>query len=79
MSLGHQLLGPFAISVFTLIAYFFLQQERAYSGLHVSPAWRLDRQNTEAINPTRNMIYSLKVFYFLLYRRRYFLFVSELV
>ena len=79
MSLGHQLLGPFAISVFTLIAYFFLQQERAYSGMPVSPAWRLDRQNTEAINSTRNMIYSLKVFYFLLYRRRYFLFVSELV
>ena len=29
-------------------------------------------RNEEAINSTRNMIYSLKVFYFLLYRRRYF-------
>ena len=35
-------------------------------------------RNEEAINSTRNMIYSLKVFNFLLYRRRYFLFVSEL-
>ena len=33
----------------------------------------------EAINSTRNMIDSLKVFYFLHYRRRYFLFVSELI
>ena len=29
-------------------------------------------RNDEAINSTRNMINSLKVFYFLLYRRRYF-------
>ena len=36
-------------------------------------------RNEEAINSTRNRIYSLKVFYFLLYRRRYFLFVSELI
>ena len=36
-------------------------------------------RNEEVINSTRNMIYSLKVFYFLLYRRRYFLFVSELI
>ena len=36
-------------------------------------------RNEEGINSTRNMIYSLKVFYFLLYRRRYFLFVSELI
>ena len=36
-------------------------------------------KNEEAINSTRNMIYSLKVFYLLLYRRRYFLFVSELI
>ena len=34
-------------------------------------------RNEEAIYSTRNMIYSLKVFYFLLYRHRYFLFVSE--
>ena len=36
-------------------------------------------RNQEASNSTRNMIYSLKVFYFLLYRRRYFLFVSKLI
>ena len=36
-------------------------------------------RNEEVINSTRNRIYSLKVFYFLLYRRRYFLFVSELI
>ena len=36
-------------------------------------------RNDEAINSARNMIYSLKVFYLLLYRRRYFLFVSELI
>ena len=33
----------------------------------------------DAINSTRNRIYSLKVFYFLLYRRQYFLLVSELI
>ena len=56
-------------------------QERAYSGIQVSPAWRSDphSRNEEATNSTRNMIYSLKVFYFLLNRRRYFLFVSELI
>ena len=31
----------------------------------------------KAINSTRNRIYSLKVLYFLLYRRLYFLLVSE--
>ena len=36
-------------------------------------------RNEEAINSTRNRIYSLKVFYFLLYLRQYFLFVSELI
>ena len=45
-----------------------------------SLAWlEIRSRNEEAINTTRNMIYSLKVFYFLLYRRRYFLFVSELI
>ena len=36
-------------------------------------------RNEDAINSTRNRIYSLKVFYFLLYRRQYFLLVSELI
>ena len=43
----------------------------------VSPTWR--SRNEEEINSRRNMIYSLKVFYLLLYRRRYLLFVSELI
>ena len=36
-------------------------------------------RNEEAINSTRNMIYSLKVFYFLLYRVRYFYWFSARV
>ena len=36
-------------------------------------------RNEEVINSTRNTSYSLKVFYFLLYRCRYVLFVSELI
>ena len=35
--------------------------------------------NEEAINSIRNRIYSLKIFYFLLYRRQYFLLVSEMI
>ena len=33
-------------------------------------------RNEEAINSTRNIFYSLRVSYFLLYRRRYFLFLN---
>ena len=36
-------------------------------------------RNERAINSTRNRIYSLKLFCFQLYRRRYLLFVSELI
>ena len=36
-------------------------------------------RNEESINPRRNRIYSLKIFYSLVYRRRYFLFVSKLI
>ena len=36
-------------------------------------------RNEDAVNSTRNKMYLLKVFYFLLYRRRYFLVVSELI
>ena len=43
------------------------------------PCLHIRSRNKEAINSTRNRIYSLKVFYFLLYQRRYFLFVSELI
>ena len=43
------------------------------------PCLEIRSSNEEAINFSRNRIYSLKVFYFLLYRRRYFLLVSELI
>ena len=46
----------------------------------LSLAWRLDRKTRRRlILHETGFIYSLKVFYFLLYRRRYFLLVSELI
>ena len=64
-------------SFFTLIKYLILLQTRTrlqrYSGLS---CLEIRSRNEEAINSTRNMIYSLKVSYFLLYRRRYFLFLN---
>ena len=57
-----------------------LEETRTRLQRHSGLAWKEIRsRNEEAINSARNMIYSLKVFYFLLYRRRYFLFVSELI
>ena len=50
------------------------KQERAYSGIQ---SRLFGSRNEEANNSTRNMIYSLKVFCFLLYRRRYFLFLKR--
>ena len=47
------------------------KQERAFSGVSVA-CLKIRSRNEEAINSTRNRIYSLKYFYFLLYRRRYF-------
>ena len=43
------------------------------------PCLEIRLGNVEAINSTRNRIHLLKVFYFLLYWRRYFLFVSEFI
>ena len=40
---------------------------------------KIRSRNEEAINSTRNETDLLAVFYFLLYRRRYFLLVSELI
>ena len=46
----------------------------------VSLAWRLDGEmRRRLILHETKQIYSLNVFYFLLYRRRYFLLVSELI
>ena len=62
------------------------EKQITYNKNTVTVAFRLARleirsRNEETINSTRNMIYSLKVwfFYFLLYLGRYFLFVSELI
>ena len=54
------------------------KQERAFSGVSVA-CLKIRSRNEEAINSTRNGIYSLKYFSFLLYRRRYFLLFSELI
>ena len=54
------------------------KQERAYSAISLAYL-EMRSRNEEAINSTRNMIYSLKVFYSLLYLRRYFLLVPELI
>ena len=54
------------------------KQERSYSGVSLT-CLEIRSRNEEAINSTRNRIYSLKVFYLLLYLRRYFLFISELI
>ena len=45
----------------------------------VSLCLEIRSRNVEANNSTQNRIYSLKVFYFLLYQRRYFLLVSDLI
>ena len=43
----------------------------------ISLAWfEIRSRKEEALNSTRNSIYSLKVYYFLLYRCRYFLFLN---
>ena len=62
------------------------EKQITYNKNTVTAAFRLARleirsRNEETTNSTRNMIYSLKVwfFYFLLYQRRYFLLVSELI
>ena len=62
------------------------EKQITYNKNTVTAAFRLARleirsRNEETINSTRNMIYSLKVwfFYFLHYLGRYFLFVSELI
>ena len=54
------------------------EQERAYSDLSLA-SLEITSRNEEESNSTWNGIYSLKDFYFLLYQRRYFLFVSQLM
>ena len=62
----------------------FLKIKNLYNKHVLTAAFSLPfleiRSRTEqVIISTQNSIYSLKVFYFLLYRRRYFLFISELI
>ena len=64
------------------IAQYYLQ-ESSYSGISLA-CLEIRSRNEDKINSTRNRIYSLKVFNFLLYRQSilqdvYFLFVSELI
>ena len=55
------------------------QQEAAYSEFSLA-CLKIRSKNEEAINSTRNETDLLaECFYFLLYRRRYFLLVSELI
>ena len=54
------------------------EQGRAYSDLSLA-SLEITSRNEEESNSTWNGIYSLKDFYFLLYQRRYFLFVSQLM
>ena len=56
-----------------------IKNKNALTAAFILACFEIRSRNEEAINSTRNMIYSLKVFYFLLYRQRYFLFVSELI
>ena len=63
-----------------MIKSFFFFSTRTRLQRHAGLAClEIRSRNEVAINSTRNLIYSLMVFYFLLYRRRYFLFVSELI
>ena len=71
----------------SLLTFFFAtkfssdldKQEPSYSGIDSLACLEIRSRNEKAINSTWNSIYSLKVFYFLLCRRWYFLFVSELI
>ena len=49
------------------------KNKNALTAAYSLPRLEIRSRNEEAINSTRNRIYSLKVFYFLLYRRRVFL------
>ena len=71
---GFALYTPliFLVSVFY---YRRTRLQRHSVSLLLEIRWR----NEGAINSTRNRIYSLNVFYFLLYRHRFFLLVSELI
>ena len=51
----------------------YIYQEHAYSGIQVSTAWRLDREWGGDLYYKKHDLLT-KDFYFLLYRRRYFLF-----
>ena len=66
------------LSSFCVIAFWFTTRTRLqrHSGL---ACLEISSRNEEAINSTRNMIYSLKVFYFLHYRRRHICFWIDLV
>ena len=55
------------------------RDKNALTGTASLACFEIRSRNKRAIDSTQNKIYSLKVFHFLLYRRRFFLFVSELI
>ena len=67
------------LPTFDLESVGFRDDKKAPTASFRLPCLEIRSRNEEAINSKRNMIYSLKVFYFLLHRRRYFLFISELI
>ena len=63
----------------TTSSFDLLMRQKRSSAAITLACLEIRSRNKEAINSTRSRIYSLKVFYFLHYRGRYVLFVSELI
>ena len=57
----------------------FINNKNALTVVFSLACLEIRSRNEEEINSTQNKIYSVKVFYFLLYRHQYFLLVSELI
>ena len=71
--------SPFVSNAYQETSFHYLMNFNAPTAAVSLACLEIRWENEEAINSTRNRIYSLKVFHFLLYRRRYFLLVSELI
>ena len=71
---------PLKVKIIQFPSIFLIRTGSGLQRHSVSLAWRLDREmRRRLILHETKRIYSLNVFYFLLYRRRYFLLVSELI
>ena len=69
----------FLVTAFKHLSTVVYLNKNALTGAVSLACLEIRSRNEETVNSARNTIYSSKVFYFLLYRRRYFLFVSELI